>query len=220
MRTVALTTVLTSMFFVHLDHSRSGGAERAATADDAANASPVPASVAIEAPLEPDVGEPPALRFPLPDPPAFDDSFGDPRPGGRRHEGVDIIAAKRTPVHAAAAGTVRWLHDEAGGRCCALALLHPNGWRTRYLHLDNDTPGTDDGLAVGLAPGLAPGAFVEAGELIGWVGDSGNAEEVGAHLHFELRDPQGVAVNATELLRAAVERRRHELAAEESPAAQ
>jgi murein DD-endopeptidase MepM/ murein hydrolase activator NlpD len=120
------------------------------------------------------------------------DSFGDPRAGGRRsHAGVDIMAEKGTPVVAVADGVVDWLADEVGGDCCAVGVAHPGGWRTKYIHLDNDTPGSDDGQAYGIAPGIALGARVAAGDLVGWVGDSGNAEGTRPHLHFELVAPNG-----------------------------
>jgi murein DD-endopeptidase MepM/ murein hydrolase activator NlpD len=140
-------------------------------------------------------------------------SFGDPRPGNRAHEGEDVLAPKMTPVWAAADGVVIHLQggpdaaDQVGrGRCCALTLLHGDGWRTRYLHLNNDTPGTDDGRGHGIAPGLEVGSEVAAGELIGWVGDSGNAESTVPHLHFELRRPDGGAVDPYPSLRAAAAR--------------
>jgi hypothetical protein len=64
-----------------------------------------------------------------------------------------------------------------------------------YIHLDNDTAGTDDGLGWGIADGIVEGTAVEAGQLIGWLGDSGNAEDSVPHLHFELRQDD-VAVNS------------------------
>ena len=112
--------------------------------------------------------------------------FGACRAGcTRRHEGVDILAPKMTPVYAAADATVSWL----GSSCCSVFLLHDDGWQTWYIHLNNDTPGTDDGLGWGIAEGIVPGARVTAGQLIGWVGDSGNAEDTAPHLHFELHAP-------------------------------
>jgi murein DD-endopeptidase MepM/ murein hydrolase activator NlpD len=142
--------------------------------------------------------------FPLSAPVAVTSTFGEPRPRGRRHEGTDLLAPKRTPVLAVADGRVRWLHGERGGRCCALELVHDEGWRSRYVHLDNDTPGTDDGQGYGIAEGLRTGSTVRAGDVIGWVGDSGNAEHVAPHLHFELRHPERGAVDATALLARAV----------------
>lgn len=136
------------------------------------------------------------LLFPVAGSHTLTDSFGDPRGGGSRsHEGVDILADKGTPVVAVADGVVRWVHDEAGGRCCDVSVLHDNGWRTRYIHLNNDTPGTDDGRVVGIAEGIEPGVRVRQGQVLGWVGDSGNAEATVSHLHFELRLADGTPLD-------------------------
>ncbi len=113
----------------------------------------------------------------------------------RSHQGIDIMTygVKGVPVVAPMDGTVRYVNwssdpnDLNPERCCTLAITHPNGWETRYIHLDNDTPGTDDGLGWGIADGLVPGVQVQAGQLIGWVGDSGNAESTGPHVQFEVR---------------------------------
>lgn len=157
------------------------------------------------------------ILFPLATEPRFSNTWRAPRPGNRLHEGTDIPSPKGTPVLAAAAGTVRWLQGQRGGRCCSLAIEHDDGWRTRYLHLDNDTPGTDDGQGYGIAEGLRRGTRVQAGDVIGWVGDSGNAETTGPHLHFELRRPDGEPVNPYPVLREALQRRLRALASEPSP---
>ena len=99
-----------------------------------------------------------------------------------------MMADKMVPVVAAAAGTIGWVSST----CCALEIEHDDGWSSMYIHLNNDTPGTDDGLGWGIMPGLERGVHVDAGQLIGWVGDSGNAEWTGSHLHFELHTPDGV----------------------------
>lgn len=143
------------------------------------------------------------IIFPVLGPNHYTDTFDDPRSGGRTHQAIDIMSDKMVPVVAAASGTVGWMHDEIGGNCCALALNHDDGWASWYIHLNNDTPGTDDGLGWGFADGIAPGAHVVAGQLIGWVGDSGNAEAVSPHLHFELHRPDGSAFNPYESLLAA-----------------
>lgn len=116
------------------------------------------------------------------------------------HHAQDLMSPKLTPVVAAADGTVRlvnWTSAEHMNpeRCCTIALRHNDGWESWYIHLNNDTPGTDDGLAWGIADGIVPGTPVKAGQLLGWVGDSGTAELTNPHLHFELRDPSGVIVN-------------------------
>lgn len=75
------------------------------------------------------------------------------------------------------------------------------------MHINNDTPGTDDGnggTANAYAPGIVRGSHVVAGQLLGWVGDSGNAESAGSHLHFEIRQPMDhIAINPYQALLAA-----------------
>ena len=144
------------------------------------------------------------MIFPVDGEARYSNTFGACRSGcSRRHEGIDMMAAKMTPIVAVAAGTVGWMHNEQGGKCCAMSLNHDDGWRTWYIHMNNDTPGTDDGKGWGFAPGIAPGVHVEAGQHIGWVGDSGNAENSGSHLHIELHRPDGTKINPYDHLRAA-----------------
>jgi peptidoglycan hydrolase-like protein with peptidoglycan-binding domain len=148
------------------------------------------------------------LVFPVQGENYFFDSFWAGRADGIHHA-QDIMADKMVPVVAAASGTIRYINwssnpnDLRPSRCCTLQIDHDDGWASKYIHLNNDTPGTDDGQGWGIADGLLPGTRVEAGQLIGWVGDSGNAEGTNPHLHFELVDAEGIYVNAFEALRAA-----------------
>ncbi|MFH1330451.1 MAG: peptidoglycan-binding protein [Actinomycetota bacterium] len=129
--------------------------------------------------------------------------------GSGQHHAQDLMGTKMLPVVAASSGRIEYANwssnpnDLRPEKCCTLTLRHDDGWQTYYIHLNNDTPGTDDGQGWGIAPGIRPGVHVQAGELIGWMGDSGNAENTSPHLHFELRDPAGVIVNPYEALRAA-----------------
>jgi len=138
------------------------------------------------------------LVFPVAGTNNFGDHFWSAR-GSGDHHAVDIMANKMTPVVAVASGTVQWV----GSRCCTLRIKHDDGWSSSYIHLNNDTPGTDDGQGWGIAPGISKGTHVAAGQLIGWVGDSGNAEGTASHLHFELIDSHGVYVDPYLALRAA-----------------
>lgn len=133
------------------------------------------------------------------------DTFGEDRDhGARHHEGTDIHAPKLTPVVAVADGRVTKVTQEIGTEnCCSIVIRHNDGWQSVYVHLNNDHYGTDDGLGAGVRSDLVVGTNVEAGEIIGWVGDSGNAEETVDHLHFELRSPSGVAVDPVPSLRRA-----------------
>jgi peptidoglycan hydrolase-like protein with peptidoglycan-binding domain len=148
------------------------------------------------------------LTFPVAGENSYFDSFWDPRASGTHHA-QDLMAAKMVPVVAAASGTVERVNwsrnpdDLAPAKCCSITLRHDDGWESWYIHLNNDNPGTDDGQGWGIAPGILPGTHVEAGELLGWVGDSGNAEGTAPHLHFELYDANGTVVNPYESLRAA-----------------
>lgn len=128
-------------------------------------------------------------------------SFGADREG-HRHGGNDIAAAAMTPVVAGASGRISWIDDE----CCSLAIRHNDGWTTWYIHLNNDTFGTDDGLGWGIAPGLEIDGIVQKGDLIGWVGDSGNAEDSQPHLHFEIRTPQDISIDPAASLASARDR--------------
>jgi len=142
------------------------------------------------------------MVFPVAGDARYSDSFGAPRSEGRTHQGTDIFAAKGTPVVAVGPGTVvRITVGERAGRY--IVVEHPDGWRSYYLHLNNDTPETDDGLGGAPAPGIVVGARVEAGQVLDYVGDSGNAEETPPHLHFELHVPAGDATNPYPHLRAA-----------------
>jgi len=139
------------------------------------------------------------LAFPVDGPHHYSDWFWAARSHGIHHA-QDIMADKMVPVVAAASGTIRlvnWTSDPGMNpdRCCTIALRHDDGWESWYIHLNNDTPGTDDGLGWGIADGIAPGVHVDAGQLIGWVGDSQAAENTNPHLHFELRDPDKTIVN-------------------------
>ncbi len=138
------------------------------------------------------------IVFPVLGPVAYADGWMDPRDGGqRRHEGTDIVGVQMQPILAAVDGVVtRVQHDSLGIRGVALTIRDDEGWRYNYFHQNDDTPGTDDGAAPDafrLAPGLEVGMTVVAGQIIGYIGDSGNAEESVSHLHFEFRDPDGRA---------------------------
>lgn len=136
--------------------------------------------------------DPEEIVFPVEGKVYYSDTFYSARSGGRTHGATDIMTygVKGLPVVAAADGVVKWI----GSTCCYLSIDHGGGWETWYIHLNNDTPGTDDGNGWGIADGIERGTLVSAGQLIGWVGDSGNAEGTAPHLHFEIRK-DGVQIN-------------------------
>ena len=108
---------------------------------------------------------------------AYGDTWGAPRSGGRRHQGVDMLAPTGTPLQAVIGGWVEHRFNRLGGT--TISLMGDNGNRYYYAHLS--------------AYEGEPGRF-EQGDVIGYIGDTGNATGV-PHLHFELRPNNGVPVN-------------------------
>ncbi|MEZ5407622.1 MAG: DUF4214 domain-containing protein [Acidimicrobiales bacterium] len=131
------------------------------------------------------------------------DTYGAPRGGGRSHLGVDMMGVRMVPLVAVKSATIVWgKFDNAGGNY--LRLRDDEGWEYQYIHLNNDNPNSDDGKAscdkafsaricatVGANGRLAIGTRVAEGEVIGYLGDSGNAESTSPHLHFEVYKPNG-----------------------------
>ena len=116
---------------------------------------------------------------------AYGDSWGAPRSGGRRHEGVDMLAPMGTPIYAVVSGTVSFSQNRLGGN--AVSLVGDNGNRYYYAHLSQY-----EGAS----------RRVNQGEVIGYNGDTGNATGV-PHLHFEVHPGGGLAVNPTPSVRVA-----------------
>jgi hypothetical protein len=148
-----------------------------------------------------------SIRFPVEGPARFRDDFGDPRDdGARTHEGNDVFAPKLARVVAMAPGTVTSVLTGASRSGNSVTVRGDDGWRYLFIHLNDDTPGTDDGAApreLTFGPGIRVGARVEAGQLIGFVGDSGNAEDEAPQLHVEIRTPANVPINPWTSLRLA-----------------
>ncbi|HVE47943.1 MAG TPA: M23 family metallopeptidase [Acidimicrobiales bacterium] len=147
------------------------------------------------------------IHFPVADAVTFSDDFGDPRSGGRTHEGNDLMGQKMQHLLAAVDGTVRLARiDTAGLAGNMLTLVDDDGWRYSYIHLNNDSPGTDDNVNLPelvFPAGIRAGARVKAGQHLSFLGDSGNAENTAPHLHFEIRRPDGAAINPWTSLRLA-----------------
>jgi hypothetical protein len=141
---------------------------------------------------------PQKIVFPVLGTATYGDDFGQPRAGGA-HQGIDIMATKRSLALAAEAGKVEfWTHSASAG--CMLYLHGQSGTDYYYIHLNNDlTPKNDNrGKCVAgtaYAKGLKDGAKVAAGQPVGYVGDSGDANGIHAHLHFELHPGRGGAVD-------------------------
>jgi hypothetical protein len=139
------------------------------------------------------------IVFPVLGTASYIDDFGQPRPGGP-HQGIDIIAAKRSLALAAEAGKVEfWKTSASAG--CMLYLHGASGTDYYYIHLNNDLTAKNDNrgkcvTGTAYAKGLKDGAKVVAGQPVGYVGDSGDANGIHPHLHFELHPGRGKAVDA------------------------
>jgi hypothetical protein len=148
----------------------------------------------------------PRLVFPVVGPVSYVNDFGEPR-GGLRHQGNDLIAKKKSLVVAVEAGKIEfWTHSASAG--CMLYLYGRSGTMYEYIHLNNDLTMKNDNRGkckpgISYAKGLRNGARVEAGEPIGYVGDSGDANGIASHLHFEVHPHGGAAVSPYPYLKRA-----------------
>jgi Peptidase family M23 len=147
------------------------------------------------------------MVFPVAGPVSYWEGWGDYRGDivGNFHIGVDIVGSKLQPLVAVTNGTITHIvqnHVTAGW---GLVVTDDEGWDYRYYHMNNDTPGTDDGanpLGWRFAPGVELGTRVVAGQLIGYMGDSGDSEDT-THVHFEIHRPNGDAIDPFPSVRAA-----------------
>jgi murein DD-endopeptidase MepM/ murein hydrolase activator NlpD len=110
---------------------------------------------------------------------SFTSSFGEPR-NGHTHQGVDMFAATGTPLVAVVSGSLFFQSDTLGG--LAAYVTGGDGTTYYYAHLNDYVGG---------------GRSVSAGELIGHVGNTGDAQGGASHLHFEIRPggPNGAAID-------------------------
>ena len=152
-----------------------------------------------------------SIAFPVLGPSWFMNDWGFPRGahGERRHEGTDLMAEAGQPLRAAVDGTVtriRYTNEDTAG--VVVSITDADGYRYNYFHINNDTPGTNDNAApasLRIHPRLRVGTVVQAGQVIAYVGDTGNAVGV-PHLHFEIRDRAGNPMNPYPSLLAAQQR--------------
>ncbi len=122
----------------------------------------------------------------------YGDTWQQARSRGRVHLGTDIGAAEGTPVRAVVTGRIsRVYHDRTGSLSGnGLKLRTPDGTYFFYAHLS------------AFATGIDLGVPVTAGQIIGYVGHTGNA--LGPHLHLEIHPGGGAAVNPYPILKAGV----------------
>lgn len=122
-------------------------------------------------------------------------SWGAARDGGKRsHKGIDIFAPKGTAIVAVADGIVSYIGEQPKGGLC-LWLTTENGTSFYYAHLDR------------WAAGLYEGMEVSSGDLLGYVGNTGNAKTTPPHLHFGVNDNDEMVNPYPLLTKAAVVKR-------------
>jgi peptidoglycan LD-endopeptidase LytH len=175
--------------------ARPAAASPLPTSAPSATATPAPAPVP-SATIAPTAAEPPPLGMPVRGVRrgAVPDTFGERR-GSRRHEGIDIRAPRGTPVLAARAGHVARLSRSAAGGIEIYALDGDGRFCLYYAHL------------LRYAAGLREGLPIKRGQIIGYVGASGNAPNRAPHLHLGLLRTQtpercdGEALDPLPLLR-------------------
>jgi hypothetical protein len=154
----------------------------------------------------PKKGVVPTLIFPVAGDVTYIDDFGEARPGGV-HQGNDLMGVKKTPVVAAESGKIEFWTTSANAGCM-LYLYGDSGTMYEYIHLNNDLTMRNDNRGkcipgVSYAKGLKDKAHVQAGQMIGYLGDSGDANGIHPHLHFEVHPDGGAAVSPYSYLQSA-----------------
>ena len=202
-----------------------GRLHHALSGDEPSRAAPrvaaIPTTPAVEAPSGGAPAEPPAADEPPPDDPwdeaapaalpvsdsgflipvqgvkaaSLVDTYEQARGQGRRHDAIDIMAPRGTPVLASSDGVVMKLFRSERGGTTLYQLAPDRRTVLYYAHLDR------------YAPGIAEGRALRRGDVLGYVGDTGDANPGNYHLHFEVSttaDPErywgGVSRNPYPLL--------------------
>ncbi|MDX2153362.1 MAG: M23 family metallopeptidase [Bryobacteraceae bacterium] len=125
----------------------------------------------------PDTAAPPVTALPLAGLRRADlhDTYNESREqGGRVHEAIDIMAPRGTPVYAVTAGVIKKLYTSVPGGITIYQVDPGEQWVFYYGHLDR------------YADGLTEGQKVKAGDLIAYVGATGNASPDAPHLHLAI----------------------------------
>jgi hypothetical protein len=140
----------------------------------------------------------PQLIFPVVGKATYINDFGAPR-GQGGHQGNDIMTTWRSPAVAVEAGKVKF-HTTSARAGCMLYLNGASGTTYVYIHLNNDLTAKNDNKGKCVAggsywKGLKDGARVAAGQPIAYNGNSGDADQAGYHLHFEVHPGDGAAVS-------------------------
>jgi murein DD-endopeptidase MepM/ murein hydrolase activator NlpD len=194
---IVVTVVLVSAFWIFTYNIGLGGGDEIMVAGEKELVDQVGAPPVVVA--ESVVVGPTGLAIPVAGmkPDQLVDTYTQARAGGARsHDAIDIMAPTGTPVVTAAPGTVEKLFfSDGGGGITAYVRSEDGRWIYYYAHLN------------AYAPGLHEGQKLKRGELVGYVGATGNANPAGPHLHFAINrmNPdeqwwQGTAINPYPLL--------------------
>jgi murein DD-endopeptidase MepM/ murein hydrolase activator NlpD len=172
-----------------IEEEQRRAAEAAAATSTTAAPAPGPGPTTTAAPAPPPGPPPPppspgSFVCPVQGPVFFTDTYGAPRPGGRWHQGVDMMASRGTPVVASVSGDVRHHNSSLGG--LSYYLDGDDGRQYFGTHLDS----------------YGASGRVPAGTIIGYVGSTGNAPDSAPHLHFEIK-VNGSNINPTPTVAAA-----------------
>ncbi len=137
------------------------------------------------------------ITFPTLPTARFYRDYHDPRGGGTRtHMATDLMGEKLWPLFATVDGTVCRINgvtEPPPSWGMSLSICGDDGRRYAYIHINDDTPGTADMAGdhrYAYAPAVHAGARVRRGQLVAWMGDSGNAKGGTPHLHHEIHDPE------------------------------
>lgn len=130
------------------------------------------------------------LTFPAERGGRYSDDYTQARSSGRTHCATDILGAKHSGVFAAVGGTITFMPTTKPSYGYMITVQGDDGRKYNYIHMNDDNPGTNDDAAGperAYAPWLSKGVRVVRGQLLGYLGDSGNAKGT-PHLHFEVHD--------------------------------
>jgi peptidoglycan LD-endopeptidase LytH len=164
---------LTAYFFVAIQHGPAAASALAVAQPPSLQLASAPESDAMPPANAPQAG---SLIIPVDGirPSQLTDNYNDRRGDARPHEALDIMAPRGTPVLAAADGKIVKLFDSKPGGLTIYEFDSSESVAYYYAHLDR------------YAPGIAAGLQVKQGEVIGYVGSTGNASPDAPHLHFAI----------------------------------
>lgn len=160
----------------------------------------------------PAYAHPSGLTFPVIGNTNYSDTFLAYRAGqvDNKHHAIDIFGAKHSQLVSPVDGVVRYVGYPQDRWGWYVVIVDADGYEYHFMHINNDNPGTDDGMGGPMnayAPdmegeynvGLAAASRVVKGQHIAYLGDSGNAETTPAHLHFEIIKPAYTNMSYTDI---------------------